>query len=85
MTLTEAQVAALQQREPVTLLIEEVGVACVIVRADRFTLSSTTTDHDWPEVARSAVLKAWDAVGSPNDGLLYQISDIRVEPESTAT
>lgn len=75
MTLTESQIVALQQGDSITVFSEEAGVVCVVIPADRYLPlpnSGGPPSEDWPRVAYPAVLKAWDAAGSPDDGELYR-------------
>ena len=76
MVLTSEQVQALKEGEPVTLSPPEVGEECVLLRADVF--SSGSASWCWiPRKLKSrdaypAILRAWDSVGSPDDGEPYR-------------
>jgi hypothetical protein len=71
MTLSAEQIQAVKEGAPVTVTPPEVGDVCVLVRADVYALSHMMDEID-PRVAYPAVLKAWDSVGSPEDGELYR-------------
>ena len=75
MVLTNEQVQALKGGEPVTLSPPEVGYECVLVRADVFQRVQQLVLHPEefdPRDVYPAILKAWDSVGSPDDGEPYR-------------
>ena len=49
MTLTVNEIAAIQKGEPVRTTIPEVGVDCVVVRADVFERVQKMADDDWSD------------------------------------
>ena len=67
MQLTPDQKQAINNGEPITLLIDH--TECVVMRRDIFDKVKEAID---PEETYPAVLEAWDSTGNPADGDLYK-------------
>ena len=70
MNLTSEQLQALDHGEAVPVVVE--GRRCVMVIEEVYGRIKRVVEDADPRETYPAVLKAWDAVGSPDDAILYQ-------------
>jgi hypothetical protein len=70
MNLSPQQIEALDHGEAVPVVIE--GRKCVMVMQEVYDRVKRVIDDTDPRDTYPAVIKAWDAYGSPDDATLYQ-------------